>query len=162
MCENRKKEDNNICPNLCCCIIFTVSNIVLIIAFVTLYIFRKNDWEVEVFIICSIITVVMSVLNILFCILNFLYYKEKNKNHLLTEAYDKALKKLEDDRDKHMVDTPKKDIDKKTKKEKYQETNESSQAQNLKPAEKTITINRYYKKTVAKIFETYCKNITAK
>ncbi|MGI5064452.1 hypothetical protein [Treponema putidum] len=115
MCENRKKEDNNICPNLCCCIIFTVSNIVLIIAFVTLYIFRKNDWEVEVFIICSIITVVMSVLNILFCILNFLYYKEKNKNHLLTEAYDKALKKLEDDRDKHMVDTPKKDIDKKRK-----------------------------------------------
>lgn len=88
--------------------------------------------------------------------------REKTKQDLLTEAYDKALEKLEDDRDKHMVDTPKEDIDAKTKKAKHQEINESTQAQNPKPAEETITTNRYYKKTVTKIFETYCKNITAK
>jgi len=111
------------------------------------------------------------------------YCREKTKQALLTYAYDEALEKLEEDRNKHMYacsnifvnkDTnkpesssivlicgnPKKDIDSKTQKE----TNESTQgqAQNPKPIEETITMNRYYKKAVTKIFETYCQNITSK
>ena len=116
----------------------------------------------------------------------FLLYtccREKTKQALLTYAYDEALEKLEEDRNKHMYacsnifvnkDTnkpesssivlicgnPKKDIDSKTQKE----TNESvqGQAQNPKLIEETITMNRYYKKAVTKIFETYCQNITSK
>ena len=139
MCEDEKNADSNIYPNLCCCIIFTVLNIFFIIVFVALYIYCKNDWEIEVFIICSIIIVVMSVLNILFCILNFLYYKERTKNHLLTEAYCVAIKKIDNRHDKKTTITPCKE---------YKE-----------PKREEI---EYGVKAITKIFETYCQNITAK
>ena len=108
--------------------------------------------------------VVISVIAILFFVFIFLLYRNFCKQALLTYAYDEALKKIEDDRNKNMTDPPKEDIDSKTKKAKYQETNESTQGQTQhpKPAEETITMNRYYKKAITKIFETYCQNITSK
>lgn len=88
--------------------------------------------------------------------------REKTKQALLTYAYDEALKKIEDDRDKHLGEMPKKDIDSKTQKETNESVQGQGQAQNPKPIEETITMNRYYKKAVTKIFETYCQNITSK
>ena len=92
--------------------------------------------------------VVISVIAILFFVFIFLLYRNSCKQALLTYAYDEAIKKLEEDRNKH-IEPPKKDMDSKV-------------TQHSKPAEETITMNRYYKKAITKIFETYCQNITSK
>ena len=88
------------------------------------------------------------VIAILFFVFIFLLYRNSCKQALVTYAYYEAIKKLEEDRNKH-IEPPKKDMDSKV-------------TQHSKPAEETITMNRYYKKAIIKIFETYCQNITSK
>lgn len=65
--------------------------------------------------------------------------REKTKQNLLTEAYDKALKKLEDKTDKKITETPGKCFQ--------------------KPKKETV---EHSTGAITKIFETYCQNITSK
>jgi|GEM_PF-1879778 len=102
----------------------------------------------DTFIIISIFIGIMIVIIVCFASINLIFSEDNRKRALLTYAYDEAIKKLEEDRDKH-IEPPKKDMDSKV-------------TQHPKPTEETITMNRYYKKAVTKIFETYCQNITSK
>ncbi|UTC64640.1 hypothetical protein E4O00_12975 [Treponema sp. OMZ 788] len=134
---------------ICTYVIFMLLSLFAIGLLIFLWLIVYPLGNQYVFIITSLFIGITIVFIIAFTVINLIFSEDDRKQALLTYAYDEALKRLEDDRDKHMVNTPKGDMDLKTTK-------------NPTPTEEIITMNRYYKKQLTKIFETYCQNITSK